>query len=118
MTVSVPIRRALAATATFAAFGLAVRFIGGTFDPDLRSWSLVVIAPLFGMAAYVRATGRDPYPPKLMIGFGVGTLLMYTAVFAFGGLPSTLSEWAMWAFVLSFPVLILVLGIRKLRRAG
>lgn len=117
MRVSIPIRRALTATAAFAGVGLAYRFIGGAIDPDLKSWALVVISPLFGLSAYIQATGRDAYPPWLMIGLGIGALLVYGVEWTTGGIPVTLGEWAAWAFIISIPIALLALGIRKLRRS-
>ncbi len=116
MDVSIPIRRALTATAIFAGGGLAYRLIGGAIDPGMKSWVLVMISPLFGLLAYRQATGRDPHPPKLTIGLGVGALLVYGTGWATGGIPATPADWAWWAFILAFPIALVVMGIRKLRR--
>ncbi len=71
-----PIQQALVGTLWFGG-GMALFRLGyGALDPEFRTWGPVAIAPLFGLSRYVAATGRNPFPPELMIAIGYVGLLV------------------------------------------
>jgi len=113
-----PIRQGLVATLWFAAVGLAFRFGYGAIDPEARTWAVVAIAPLFGLARYVHATGRNPFPPELMIAIGYVGVLVYARGFVRDGLPGPFGEWVLWGLIIALPVGLLVWGILKIRHRG
>lgn len=100
-----PLRQALWSTALMAAFGLAVRFIWGAHDPEMRQWTFVAIAPLVGVTAYLQATGRLRLLARGLVGLGVAALLFWTLVLASGRIPITgRSDYVYIAIVFAFPV--------------
>ena len=111
-----PIQQGLVATFWFAAIMVLFRLGYGVFDPDFRTWGPVAIAPLFGLSRYVTATGRNPFPPELMIAIGYAALLVYARGFVRDGLPGPLSEWILWGLIVALPVAVIVWGVVKIRR--
>jgi len=110
-----PIQQGVVTTLSFAAVGLLFRFGYGAIDPETRSWAVVAIAPLFGLARYVHATDRNPFPPELMIAIGYIGVLVYARGFVRDGLPGPLSEWLLWGLIVALPLGLMVWGIITVR---
>jgi hypothetical protein len=113
-----PIQQGFVATLWFAAVGLLFRFGYGAIDPEGRTWAVVAIAPLFGLARYVHATGRNPFPPELMIAIGYIGALVYARGFVRDGLPGPLGEWVLWGLIVALPLGLMGWGIIKIRQRG
>ena len=113
-----PIQEALFATLWFALGGLLLRFGYGALDPEFQSWAMVAIAPLFGLARYVQATGRNPFPPEMMIAIGYVGILVYVRGFMKDGLPGPVGAWIFWGLIVALPVGLIVWGVIKIRRRG
>jgi hypothetical protein len=113
-----PIQQGLVATLWFGGVMALFRIGYGAFDPEFRTWAPVAIAPLFGLSRYVSATGRNPFPPELMIAIGYVALLVYAKVFVKDGLPGPLGEWILWGLIVALPVAVIVWGVVKIRRRG
>jgi len=113
-----PLHQALWSTAIMAAFGLAVRFIWGAFDPEMRKWTFVAIAPFLGVATYLQSTGRVRLLAAGLMGLGLGGLLFWTLVLLSGQIPITgPADYVFIAFIFAFPVTAVGLGWRQLRRS-
>jgi hypothetical protein len=111
-----PIQQGVVATLWFAFVGVLFRFGYSALDPESRSWAIVAIAPLFGLAGYVRATGRNPLPPELMIALGYVAILVYVRGFLRDGLPGPLGDWILWGLIVTLPVTLIVWGVIKIRQ--
>jgi hypothetical protein len=111
-----PIQQSVVTTMAFVAVGLLFRFGYGAIDPEARSWGVVAIAPLFGLARYVHATDRSPFPPELMIAIGYIGILVCARGFVRDGLPGPLGEWILWGLIVAVPLGLMVWGIIMVRR--
>lgn len=111
-----PIQHAVIATLSVALFGVLFRFGYGALDPDGGSWAIVIVAPLIGLIQYVRATGRDPVPPELMIALGYGMILIYLRGLLRDGLPSSPVDKILWIIIFGLPVVLIVWGVVRVRR--
>lgn len=113
-----PVGRALASAAIFAAFGVAVRFVWGAFDPEMRSWSMVAAAPLMGLVTYLQAVGKPRQLGRFFVGFGILGILFWTVAIAIGTLPvEARIDWFWVAIIYAFPTACIVLGFRELRKS-
>jgi hypothetical protein len=98
--------------------GLAYRIISGAFDPEGRSWAVVMAAPLAGLFIYLHLSRRESLLAALLIGVGLGALVFWSLILAWGGLPITGgADYLVIAFILSFPVACVWLGWRQWRAA-
>lgn len=112
-----PVHQALRSTGFVVIFGLAVRFIWGAFDPEMRTWTFVGLAPVAGVLAYLQATGRLRAIATALVGLGLGGLLFWTLILVWGGTPITgRADYAYIALVFAFPAASLGLGIQQLRK--
>lgn len=111
--------QALEATIGTAAFGFAVRAVGGAFDPELfGTWAVVLAAPAVGVMSFLRSTRRDAMLSTLMLWGGVGALLFWTLMVASGRLAIASRAEALYAFmILAFPIGCIVVALRDRRRA-
>lgn len=113
-----PLHQALWSTALMAAFGLAVRFIWGAFDPEMRKWTFVAIAPLMGVATYLQSTGRIRLLAAGLMGLGLGGLLFWTLVLLSSQIPITgPADYVLIAIVFAFPAAAVGLGWWQLRQS-
>lgn len=111
-----PIQQALVGTLWFGGVMTLFRLGYGSLDPEFRTWAPVALAPLFGLSRYVAATGRNPFPPELMIAIGYIALLVYAKGFVKDGLPGPLADWILWGIIVALPVALIVWGVVKIRR--
>lgn len=114
-----PLRQALWSTGLMVVFALIVWFIWGLYDPEMRSWSLLGLAPVMGVFTYLQATRRHRLIALGLIGVGLGGLLLWTILLMSGAKPITSrADYAYIAFILLMPVGCFMLGwmmLRKLR---
>lgn len=112
-----PVQRALLATAWFAAVGVVFHYLIQIGETEPVGWSLVTISPLFGVATYLDATGRDPYLASVMLGLGIGGVLFWTLAVLSGGLPvKSAGDVLAVAFIVAIPIASIGFGVEKLRR--
>lgn len=115
--VNSPLRRAIWATAFVALFGTVVRYGWGAFDPEMRSWSLVLSSPVIGIVVYLQASARTDVLALFLMVIGSLGLLFWVLVALLGPFPlSTNGDWIAFGFLLTFPLASLVLGARQWRR--
>ena len=113
-----PIGRAVWATVGMALFGVAARYVWGAFDPDMRRWTFVTIAPIIGGVVYLQESGRAAVLAGAMIGLGVVGVLFWSAVLILGGMPITSSaDYAYITFIVAVPVGCILLGLYGWRKA-
>lgn len=98
-------------------FGLAVRFIWGTFDPEMRIWTFVALAPFMGAFMYLLATRRHRLIAVGLIVLNLGALLLYTSILMSGTHPVTSrADYAYIALIVFIPIGGVALGWSMLRR--
>jgi len=110
-----PLRQAVVATVVFAVLGVAMRYIGGAIDPDMRSWGMVALSPVSGLYTYRNASGRHRAIANLFVALGVFGLVFWVAMVLSGRLPATREDIPSLLVVFAFPVAALVLGLRRSR---
>jgi hypothetical protein len=113
---SSPLRQALVSTLFTALFGIAVRFGWGAFDPDMRTWTFVGVAPVSGLFAYLHASGRVRAIAGMLITLGVLGLVFWLAVLLSGRVPTTRDDLPYLLVVLAFPLGAIALGLYQRRR--
>ena len=112
-----PVHQALWSTGLMVIFGLAVRFVWGAIDPDMRKWTFVTLAPLLGVFTYLQATGRLRLIAVGLVGLGLGGLLFWTLILAWGGMPITgQADYVYIAIIFAFPLACVGLGWWQLRK--
>lgn len=114
-----PLTAALRAAGMMALFGLLVRYGWGYFDPEMRTWALVVPAPAIGAILYLHLTGRVKALGITLILAGIAALGFWAWLLSSGRtpVPSGLG-WLFVALILGFPVMCVVIGWRMLPRAS
>ena len=113
-----PLHQALWSTVLMAAFGLAVRFVWGAYDPEMRKWTFVAIAPLMGVTTYLQSTGRVRLLAAGLMALGLGGLLFWTLVLTSGRFPITgRADYVYVTLVFAFPAAALGLGLWQLRKS-
>lgn len=116
---SSPLRQALRATMAFALAAVVIRLMWGAFDPEVRSYSLVALAPLGGLLAYLYESGRRSAIATLLIGIGIGGLIFWTWMLRSNRWPTTPEDLPYVIVVFAFPAAALGMGLyqrRQLRR--
>lgn len=112
-----PIHQALWSTALVAVLGLAVRFIWGAYDPEMRRWTFVALAPLIGLLSYLQSTGRHRLISVGLVGLGIGGSLFWTAILLSGRMPVTSrADYGYITLILAFPIACIGLGWWQLRK--
>ncbi|MDP1860089.1 MAG: hypothetical protein Q8K82_15545 [Gemmatimonadaceae bacterium] len=112
-----PLLQAVWSTGVMAFVGLLYRFIGGAFDPEMRSWAVVAAAPLVGLLVYLQRTRRDSMVAALLLALGLGGLLFWTVVLATGAVPITgQGDFFFIALIFAFPLGCTWLGWRQWRK--
>jgi len=98
-------------------FGLAVRFVWGAYDPEMRTWTFVALAPMMAVITYSQATRRHRLIAVGLIGLGLGGLLFWAVVLMSGAMPvTTRADYAYITFIVLLPVGCIALGWRMLRK--
>lgn len=112
-----PVHQALWSAGLIVVFALVVWLIWGVVDPEMRSWSLLGLAPVMGLFTYLQATGRHRLIAISLMGIGLGGLLFWAIVLISGAKPITgRADYAYIAFILLVPVGCFALGWMMLRR--
>jgi hypothetical protein len=113
-----PLGIAVRGTVFMALFGVVIRTVWGSFDPDMRKWTFVMISPLLGGVLYLHASGRALALAWLYIALGVAALAFWAFAINSGGLPVTdPGEWILVAMIVAIPVFVALMGLLTLRRA-
>ena len=112
-----PIAQAVRSTVIMALFGLAVRYIGGAFDPDFHTWTYMLLAPIMGGYIYLNASGRASIVAAVLFGVGTGGLLFWSVLLWTDRFPITgRMDWAFIAFIFSIPAFAVAMAVRIWRR--
>lgn len=73
----------------------------------------IVLSGLAAFFSYRRENNLDPQPAWLFIGLGAGALVLYGVATLLTGLPEASDERLYFALVVSVPLVLLIVGIRK-----
>ena len=112
-----PVHQALWSTGLMVVLGLVVRFVWGAFDPEMRTWTFVALAPFMGAFMYLQATRRHRLIGVGLIVLSLGALLLYASVLMSGAKPITSrADYAYITLILLIPVGGVALGWSMLRR--
>jgi hypothetical protein len=115
-TSSSPLRQALVSTGVAALFGIAIRFVWGAVDPEMRTWTFTAIAPWSGVYTYLHASGRLGAIANTLIALGAVGFIFWIAVIVSGRMPISRSDLPYALGVLAFPLAALALGLYQRRR--
>lgn len=103
-------------------FGLAVRFVWGAFDPEMRTWTFVALAPFMGVLMYLLAMRRHRLIAVGLIVVSLGALLLYASVLMSGAKPITSrADYVYITLIVLIPIGGVALGwsmLRKLRASS
>lgn len=116
-----PLRRALASAAGALLYVIAIRLVWGAFDPEMRSWSLLVLVPFLGVVTYLQETKNQLALTTLYVTLGAGGLVFWALVMLTGVFPIARGDVPWVVLILAFPLASLVLGLRQrrqLRKSG
>jgi len=111
-----PLRQALISTTIFTIFAVATRLIWGAVDPEMRSWSLVAVAPWAGLYTYLQASGRLMTIANMLVALGIGGFLFWSAILISGRWPTTREDLPYIVAILAFPAVALGLGLFQRHR--
>ena len=114
-----PVHQALWSAGLMVLFGLAVRLIWGAYDPEMRTWTFVALAPFMAVFTYLQATRRHRLIAVGLMVLSLGALLLYASVLVSGAMPITSrADFAYITLIVLIPVGGVALGwtmLRKLR---
>jgi hypothetical protein len=111
-----PLRRALASAAGALIYVIVLRFVWVAFDPEMDSWSLLVIVPLLGVVTYLQETKNEAALATLFVRLGAGGLVFWGLVLISGFFPVERADVPWVLLILAFPLASLALGLRQRRQ--